>query len=84
VGLAVFGRNEAEAADMVAVGEVLSEQVEDQLLVEFVLILLSLRDGEDKSSSLGVAGVFPLGLYPFLEVLDGVDPSPLLLDLVAG
>lgn len=84
VGLAILRRNEAEPADVLAVGEVLAQQEEDQLLVELVLVLLRLGDGEDEPPASRVAGVLPLGLDALLEVLDGVDLPPLLLYEVAG
>ena len=79
-GLGILGRDEAETADMFAVLELLSDQEEDQIGVEFVFVLLSAADGEDEAASLFVMGVLPLGFDILLEVLDGVDPTPLILD----
>lgn len=83
-GLTVLGRDEAEAVDVLAVSEVLAEEVEDEVGVELVLVVLRAVDGEDEAAALLVLRVFPLGLDALLEVLDGVDATPLVLDEVAA
>lgn len=79
-GLVVLGRNEPEAADVLAVLEVLAQQEKDKVGVELVLVLLVPVDGKDKTSSLFVTGILPLGLNTLLEILNGVDPAPFVLD----
>jgi hypothetical protein len=63
---------------------VLAEEEEDEVGVELLAVLLGLVDREDEAAALGILGVLPLGLDAALEVLDGVDAAPLVLDEVAG
>jgi hypothetical protein len=37
-------------------------------------------DGEDKTTSFFVTRIFPFGLDALLEILNGVDPAPFVLD----
>ena len=70
VGLIVLGRDESEPTDMFVVGKVLSQKIENEVIVQFVLIFLTFGDGEDESSSVLVVRVLPLGLDALLEVFD--------------
>lgn len=82
--LHVLWGDEAEAIDVLREIEVLSHQIEDEIGVDFILVGLVLAHGEDESSSILIAGILPLGLDALLEVLDGVDPAPSILDEVAA
>lgn len=82
--LHVLGGDEPEPVDVLRKIEVFPQQIKDKISVDFVLVGLFLADGEHEASSLLIAWVFPLGLDALLEVLDGVDPAPLLLDEVAA
>lgn len=64
--------------------EIFTKQVERKIRVNLVLVFLILINREDKSSSLLIPGVFPLGLDALLEVLNRVHPPPCILDLVAA
>lgn len=64
--------------------EILAEEVEDEISVDFVLVGLLLTNGEDETSSLLITGILPFGFDALLKVLDGVDPAPLFLDEVAA
>ena len=79
-GLGILRRDEAETTNVFAVFELFSEQEEDQVGVKFVFVLLVATDGEDEAASLFVVRILPLGFDILLEVLDGVDPTPLILD----
>jgi hypothetical protein len=70
-----FGRNKAEAVDVFAVVETLTQQIKHQVCVDFVFVLLSLVDRKDKPSSVLVVRVLPFGLDAGLEVLERVDAS---------
>lgn len=82
--LAVFRRDEAEAADVFAVVEALADQEEDEAGVELFPVLLRTGDRKDEAATLRVAGVLPLGFDPLLEVLERVHAAPLLADEVAA
>lgn len=83
-GVIDFGRNEAEPIDFVTAIEIFSEEEEGELLIDFFLVGLRLRDLEDKPASILVALIFPLGLDPRAEVFDGVDSFLGVADLVAA
>ena len=55
---------------MLAVVEVLAEQVEDEVGVQFVLVVLAAVDGEDEPTAFLVLGILPLRFDALLEVLD--------------
>ena len=79
-GLIVFGRNEPEATDVLAVGEIFSEEEKHKICVELILILLISAHRKDEAASFFITGILPFGLYSFLEVLNGVDPTPFVLN----
>lgn len=68
-----FGRDEAEPVDFVTPFEVLPQKEKSKLLVNLLLIRLSLGDLKNEPASVLIAFIFPLGLDPLAEVLDGVD-----------
>jgi hypothetical protein len=69
---------------MLRIIEIFTHQVEDQISIDLVLILLVLIDWENKSASLLVPGIFPLGLDAFLEILEGVHSSPFILHQISA
>ena len=82
-GLSVLGGNEPEAADVLAVVEVLTHQEENEVLVDLLLVGLSAPHWEHEAAAVFIFGILPFRFDPFLEVLDRVDPAELVLDLVA-
>jgi len=68
---------------MFGVIKILTQEIEDKIGIDLVLIFLALVDREDESASPFVLRILPLGLNSLLEVLDRVDSSPLLIDLVS-
>lgn len=80
--LVVFWRNETKSIDVFRVFKIFPHQEEHQVGVDLLLVLLVTVDREYESPSLLVTRVLPLGLDAQLEVLDGVDPTPLLFDEV--
>ena len=80
--LDVLRGDEPEPVDVLRKIEILSQEVEDQVCVDLVLVGLLLADREDEPAALLVARVFPLGLDALLEVLNRVDPAPFVLDQV--
>lgn len=83
-GIIDLGRDEAEPVNFVTAIEVFSQEEEGELLIDFFLVGLRLRDLEDKPTSILVALIFPLGLDPRAEVFDGVDSFLGGADLVAA
>lgn len=67
--LCVFGGDEAEAIDMLAVVEVFSQEIEHQVRINLVFVLLISVDWKHKSTSILVFWVLPFRLNPFLEIL---------------
>jgi len=68
-GLVVFGRNEAKPIDMLAVVEVLSQEIKHQVGIDFILVLLSPIHRKHEPPALLVLRVLPLRLNPLLEIL---------------
>ena len=68
--LGYFRRNESEPINSLRMLKVLSQQEEHQIAIDGVRVLLSSVDGEDKTSSVLIFGIFPLGLYSSLEVFN--------------
>ncbi len=68
---------------MFGVIKILTQEIEDKIGIDLVLIFLALVDREDESASSFVLRILPLGLNSLLEVLDRVDSSPLLINLVS-
>jgi hypothetical protein len=83
-GLRVLRRDESESINMLGIIEIFTHKVEDQIGIDFILIFLVLVDWENKSASLLVPGVFPLGLNAFLEILEGVHSSPFVLHQISA
>lgn len=81
-GLQGFRRNKPEPVYMVAMVEVFSNQEEHQVSIYLILVLLSLVDGKDEPTSVLVMGILPLWLNACLEVLERVDTSEFVLDIV--
>ena len=81
--LIVFGRNEPEAADVLAVLEIFSQEEKDKVGVEFILVLLIPVDGENEAASLFITGILPFGFNALLEIFNRVDPTPFILNQVA-
>lgn len=82
-GLCVFGGDESESIDVLGVIEVLSNQVEDEIWVDFVFVFLVFADGEDEATSILIFRVFPFGFDAFFEVLDWVDFAIFISDVEA-
>lgn len=80
--LIVFGRNEPETIDVLAVLEIFTKEKEDKVSVELILILLVSVDGKDKAASFFVFGILPFRLNAVLEILNRVDPPPFIIDFV--
>jgi hypothetical protein len=69
-GLGSFGRDESKAIDLFTPLEILANDFESEMLVDFLFIGLDFRHLEDEPSSFLILLIFPFGLNPFPEELD--------------
>lgn len=83
VGLWIFRRDEPKAIDVLWMIKILAHKIKDKICINLILIFLALIHREHESPSFLVLRILPLGLNSFLEILNRVDFSPLLVDLVS-
>lgn len=72
-GIVDFGGDEPEPVHLLTPVVTLPQKEEHQLLVDLLFVELCLRHLEDKTTSVLILRIFPLGLDSLAEVFDGVD-----------